>query len=380
MRRAHWRTVFAGILLPAACSSSTADLPALIATATLRIGALDDRRYAFSRIEGITIGSSGHIFVLQHEDANVREYDSAGVFVRFLGRRGMGPGEFSLPVKMWWSDGSLWVADSNLMRATRFDAGGIAAETRPMAAPRAGLALSNVDLLRDGSLLAQERVAFGHPRFDRDSTPLVRVHESGADTILWLNVRNTAVLVGDPVQQRFIGMRHPFADNDVVRITSTRDTIVVARRTVRSRPGRAELLWFDLHGSQLRRRPFDLAPVAIPASVRDSVIDGIATAMTKSGITATVAGGREMARKSLTIPQNYPPFGEVLLATDGSIWVRRGQRQALDDWLIIGANGNLHGRVALPSGHRILHITPPHAWAVQSDALGVPTVVRLTLQ
>ncbi|MGH7468084.1 MAG: 6-bladed beta-propeller [Longimicrobiales bacterium] len=368
------------LLTAASCASPTADPLALTAKVTLSIGAFDDDRYAFSRIEGITVGPGGHIFVLQHEDANVREYDSTGAFVRFIGKRGMGPGEFSLPTKMWWSDGSLWVADGNLMRATRFERSGVAVETQAMAAPGLGFSLQNADLLRDGSLLGQEQFVPGHPRFDRDSTPLVRVRGSVVDTILWLNVRNFAAFVGDPAKKRFFTMRHPFADYDVYRIAPTRDTIVVTRRNVRSQPGRAELLWFDLNGIQLRRRQFNLAPVPIPGAVRDSVIDFFAGAITRSGIAPTMTVGREITRRSLTLPQDYPPFGEVLLAADGSIWVCRGQSQSTDLWLIIGTTGQPLARVTVPLGLRLLYIAPPHAWAVQTNELGVPAVVRLTVQ
>ncbi|MGH7461063.1 MAG: 6-bladed beta-propeller [Longimicrobiales bacterium] len=132
IRHALRRAARCGALLATfGCSASSAEPPALTASATLSIGALDDPRYAFSQIEGISVGPDGHIFVLQHQDANIRVYDSTGVFVRLIGRRGMGPGEFSLPTKMWWSAGSFWVADGNLLRATRFDRNGTALERVP---------------------------------------------------------------------------------------------------------------------------------------------------------------------------------------------------------------------------------------------------------
>ena len=367
------------LLIAAGCSTSATDPPALTARATLSIGALDDPRYAFSRIEGISVGPDGHVFVLQHEDANIREYDSAGAFVRIIGRRGMGPGEFSLPTKMWWSDGSLWVADGNLLRATRFDRHGSAVETRAISGAGVQLSLTSIDLLRDGSLLAMERTVPGHPQLGRDSTPLVRIRDNAVDTILWLDVRNTSARVGYPDGRRFLMFRHPFSDNDVHRILATRDTIVVARRNVEPGSGRAELLWFDLNGTQLRRREFELPLLAVPALVRDSVIDNIAQVLTGPA-NATLAVAREQVVKSLTIPRDYPPFGELLLATDGSVWVRRGQVGSSDVWWIIDSLGKVSGQLALPPGTRILHVTPPHAWGVRSDELGVPKVVRLTVQ
>jgi hypothetical protein len=366
------------LLIAAGCSDPAADPPALSARVTLSIGALDDPDYTFSRIEGISVGPDGHIFVLQHEDANIREYDSTGEFVRLIGRRGMGPGEFSLPTKMWWSEGSLWVADGNLLRATRFDRNGTAVETRAISGAGVPLSLTAIDLLRDGSLLAQERVSHGHPTLARDSTPLVRIRDSVVDTILWLDVRNTVAQVSYPGGQRLLMFRHPFADNDVHRIQATRDTIMVARRNVQPGSGRAELLWFDLNGRQLRSREFELPLIPVSAHVRDSVIDNIAQAMTGSGRMPSLAAARAQVTKSLTVPQYYPPFDELHLAPDGSIWVRRGQIESSDIWLIIDQKGTVSGKLALPPGIRVLHVTLHHAWAVRSDPLGVPKVVRLT--
>ncbi|MGH7461064.1 MAG: hypothetical protein ACREMA_08555 [Longimicrobiales bacterium] len=184
--------------------------------------------------------------------------------------------------------------------------------------------------------------------------------------------------MSDPARQRFIQMRHPFADNDVHRISATRDTIVVARRNAGS--GLAQLLWFSPDGRPLREREFVLPPIPVPTSVRDSVIDYFANALTRSAMSATLAAARDQVAKSLTIPQNYPPFGELLLATDGSIWVRRGQVESSDVWLIIDPLGKVTGKVALPTGTRILYVTPPHAWAVRANQLGVPAVVRFTVR
>jgi hypothetical protein len=284
----------------------------------------------------------------------------------------MGPGEFSLPTKMWWSEGSLWVADGNLMRATRFDRNGTALETRNMYAPGVQLTLTSVDLLRDGSLLALERVSHGHPTLARDSTPLVHIRDGVADTIVWLDVRNTSAQVGDAAGKRFLMFRHPFADNDVHRIVAARDTIVVARRNVQSGTGRAELLWFDLEGTELRRQQFELPLFPVPAYVRDSVIDNIASMLTRSAMMSDLAAARAQVEKSLSIPQYYPPFGELILATDGSVWVRRGQVDSSDVWLIIDRQNPVVGTVAIPSGTRILHIAPPMPGACNPTSLEFP--------
>jgi hypothetical protein len=366
------------LALVSACSSSAPAPPTHRVSVTLTIGALDDPQYALTRVEAITTASDGNIFVLQHEDGNVREYDSNGQFVRFIGRRGVGPGEFALPTKLWWSDGQLWVADGNLLRATRFDRMGKPTATQSLAAPFVRLELTNVELLNDSLLLAIEPTRPGHPRLDRDSTPLVRIHGSTADTVIWLDVRNTAALVGVPGKTT-IATRHPIASNDVFRITPNRDGFVVARRRLQNHPGHAELLWFDREGQQIRAQQFDLPLVPVPASIRDSILDSYGSRLVQSGSASSEASGREIARKSLNLPESYPPFGEVILGVDGSIWVSRGRDRSAETWLHIGTNGDLAGTVTIPSGIRVLHVAPPHMFGVRQNELGVPSVVRLTI-
>src|SRR5688572_20972700 len=77
----RFRSAMIPLALVSACSSSAPAPPTHRVSVTLTIGALDDPQYALTRVEAITTASDGNIFVLQHEDGNVREYDSNGQFV-----------------------------------------------------------------------------------------------------------------------------------------------------------------------------------------------------------------------------------------------------------------------------------------------------------
>ncbi len=65
---------------------------------TTSIGVVEgDEHYLFGDVRGIAADSE-HIFILDWQVPVVRVYDHAGVFVRDIGRRGEGPGEFRDPV------------------------------------------------------------------------------------------------------------------------------------------------------------------------------------------------------------------------------------------------------------------------------------------
>ncbi|MYJ12358.1 MAG: 6-bladed beta-propeller, partial [Gemmatimonadetes bacterium] len=60
------------------------------------IGELDGpEEYLFGSIRSIAVADDGTIHVLDVQAQHVRVFDSLGVFVETLGRRGEGPGEFS---------------------------------------------------------------------------------------------------------------------------------------------------------------------------------------------------------------------------------------------------------------------------------------------
>lgn len=73
---------------------------------------LGDSAYMFSSIETAIFDANGNIAVLDLGSASVRVYSSEGEFLRSIGRRGNGPGEFQRPLGMvLLGSGSLGVMD-----------------------------------------------------------------------------------------------------------------------------------------------------------------------------------------------------------------------------------------------------------------------------
>lgn len=55
------------------------------------------KEYMFSMISSIDVDSNGNIYVLDVKESHTKVFDSDGRFVRIIGKRGQGPGEFHLP-------------------------------------------------------------------------------------------------------------------------------------------------------------------------------------------------------------------------------------------------------------------------------------------
>lgn len=106
----------------------------------LRIGRLDGPdEYTFAGIVWSLPTPDGGVILYDlesneptGEDGRIRQYDSAGRFVRRIGRPGEGPGEHrSFPTATLLTSGDLLIADQGLARFTRFDSAGKLVATWP---------------------------------------------------------------------------------------------------------------------------------------------------------------------------------------------------------------------------------------------------------
>lgn len=74
--------------------------------------ALGDERYEFYSLRGMARLSDGSVAIVDRRDQRVRIFSEAGDFLRAMGGRGDGPGEFRNPWFMWALPGdTLWVGD-----------------------------------------------------------------------------------------------------------------------------------------------------------------------------------------------------------------------------------------------------------------------------
>ena len=64
----------------------------------LSIGEAEGRdEYVFSRVRDVEVDETGRIYALDSKEANVKVFDWDGNYIRTIGRKGQGPGEFQSP-------------------------------------------------------------------------------------------------------------------------------------------------------------------------------------------------------------------------------------------------------------------------------------------
>lgn len=148
---------------------------------TLRLGDADefDENYFFPSTNHVIVGNEGQIFVSDRRQNIIKAYNNEGEFVRQIGKRGRGPGEF-LDISAKYIDPSkdhLIVVDRMNLRVVRFDLNGDYVQTHnlpegPVISPWMGRAGD------DGNhyLLYRYPVMPNQPRPDEDY--LVHIYDA----------------------------------------------------------------------------------------------------------------------------------------------------------------------------------------------------------
>ncbi len=338
------------------------------------IGALDDPNYTLTRIEPITGNTYGHIFVLQHEEGVVKEYDSRGRFVRRIGRRGSGPGEFSFAAQLWWLKDHLLVLDQGSSRISRFDGEGRFAGAIPLQGGGLPYLLQPIQVMADGSLVGHKQVMASDLPSKRATIPVIVSRGTSVDTLFWLNLDGRiSTLTANNGRGVFI-RRNPFADHDLVVAQPEHARVIVMTRR-RAQPESPVLLWLGLTGDTLRERKLALTPRIIPKAIRDSVIDSFARAAVVTNMVANIDRGRVFASEQLRLPRTFPPASDMIAATDGHLWIRTSPAGSEVTWLVLDGEGRAVATVDVPGNLRVHFITGTTLWGVRHDEFELPYVV-----
>ena len=89
----------------------------------LSIGNEDDKNYIFYRLRDIQVATDGNIYVLDSGNQRLQVFDKDGKYLRTIGKRGQGPGEFNTPTQLQLDDetGNIFVKDSMLRKIIIFE-------------------------------------------------------------------------------------------------------------------------------------------------------------------------------------------------------------------------------------------------------------------
>lgn len=371
------------VLVPHSRPAAQAAPPPWRAVRDARAG-VGDGPGALTAISYLSVGRDNNVYVSQPQDAVVRVYDARGRFLRKLGRRGEGPGEFQAPGILGWRGDTLWVADGRLARISLFGPGG--AFVRSVTFTRVGPITDNRpnvagSLFADGSVLGLWQAplpVLSGPR--AVSVPLVRFTAGG---------QPVNVVARVPRKNEFVELRsgtgisyapQPFTDSPLWAPSPDGSGIVVVTRGVATAGRRATFAVRKFHfsGRQLFATAHAYTPRPLAAAAVNRVVEqhveGLSNARWK---TPPEGALRRMIRGALYRPRYVPPVTGLTVGRDGTVWLRREETGAAAvAWDVLDAAGRRVARVALPTGLEVLYADRTQVWGVERDELDVPTLVR----
>jgi hypothetical protein len=338
-----------------------------------RIGGTDGREeYTFGYIYGLAVSPEGVIYVGDAKVPIIRAYDSVGRFLRNVGRRGKGPGEYlRVSGLALLPDGRLLSHDADLNRVNVYSAASIPLGTLEWESPAHTTAL---DMLRtDARGNAYLKIMMGLPspagfppmtfmRFDasgraRDTIPPVE----------WPKPPGTWVIY-DPSGSWTLNRR-----GEVVAGYSDRDAIEIRKA-----------------GGRVVRIERGEKPVSISAGerrYRDSI-------MVETYKPEWMAKTGPLHK----VPPIKPAFQSLAVDEDDRLWVQRHVRsvenpnvadtanprfsitgrwyEPVKAWDVFRSDGTYLGRVTLPGKAEILFSRGDDAWGTLEDENGAISVIH----
>lgn len=337
--------------------------------------------YAFSQPPRLIVDSAGYIFARVASDGAVSVFNPSGGFVRTIGRKGQGPGEFEIATGHGLLGDTLWIGNWPTPRISRFLRNGthVATVRTPFEYGRSfGGPVGLTALLAGGHAL----VVPPSPVIGVEERILLPVVVGPADMIRrdtiammptprGLFIRSVGTWVFDPVPA---SPRVAQATNGLaVAVAQWSDTT----------PGVVDLRVHSADGTQRWRRSLRLTAPAIPRDVRDSLIAAGVTKARPQIASARARGGgpggsvESLVERGLTLPRHFAPIRRLVLGIDGTVWLEQMDGLRGGSWLVLDRSGTPRFQVRLPATFTIDDATIDSIWGTDQDELGVAYMIRL---
>jgi hypothetical protein len=359
----------------------------------LRIGQLDGPdEYTFANIYQVLPALHGGVYVYDGTLDALRQYDSAGTFVRQVGRKGAGPGEFQEPNGVaTLPDGQLVVWDARHQRMNLYDTSGTFVRSWRLATNLYSSRALFIDTAGTiYTLHMLDEFDAEHPMAPRREG-LVRLTADGTirDTIPAPPLPEPARLSAVIRMSGGVGTTSrplPYAPQPDWLVSPLGYLVSTAADRY------AILLHRAGHPLRIER---EVPPVAVEADEKANLTERITAQFRRSTPNWRWEGP--------SIPDTKPPIRYITLDAEGRIWVTRSlpsvplepdpdadppapnappparwrEPVAYD---VFAPDGHFLGHLPVPRRTSLLYMRGDTAWASVRDSLDVPTVVRFRVE
>ncbi|MEM7414090.1 MAG: hypothetical protein AAF389_01255 [Gemmatimonadota bacterium] len=336
----------------------------------LELGSVDgEGPESFFRISSAVQLASGELAVFNSGSGELRFFGADGSYLRTLGARGEGPGEYAGAVRLRRLAGdtlALW--DSRQPRMTTLAPDGEVVRTAtPEGIGRRPVLIS---VLSDGGMFFEQEIVLRIPAPTeltqlyanyivwnadgsvRDSLPVQENHQ----VIRW----GEGPLAGPPT----FGVVTEFAGDESGYWVGTQKT--------------EEIVRYSMVGTEALRLRWTGPDRATTSADSDLFLEDVLPTLPNDDARQQ---RREMHAGTMVSPV-FPSHGQLLMDRPGNLWVQEYERPGRSEpsrWFVFDREGMLVGRVELPRGLRMFEIGDDYVLAQRNDDLGIEYIVRYAL-
>lgn len=353
-----WSSLLLLFLVGCAAGGEGGALPTWGAELELTLGGAEEGPTSFSDIRALDVDADGTMYVLEAQEQALRVFGPDGTFLRQVGRKGSGPGEYEQANGVALAPGGeVWVYSPATRRLEVFDTAGAVRGSHHIPATSYGwLWTGGVDSA--GRLYDSHRVRQGEqyvPYIIRTTLA------SGArDTLPWPDCpASSPGFFAFPRGSMTIPYGHA-----QLRVMDPRGHVFCGNT------GELALHQYRLGEVEpVRTLALPLVPALVSAAERDSAIAGLERFKAQAG---------DATLDYSLIPVHKPIVDGVVLDEEGRVWVRTRTADGIG-LVVFSAGGTPLARVPLPvepKAYAPFMVRGDRIYFVATDTDDVPSVVR----
>jgi hypothetical protein len=273
----------------------------------LSIGNEEDENYLFYGARDIQVDTEGNIYVLDSGNHRLQVFDKSGKYLRTIGKRGQGPGEFNSPTSLQLDDetGNIFVKDNMLRKIIIFEKQGKYIDKDILLVEF----LIDFCLDSDGCIWGKFTLPGIDTRSIKKITLTGKVEKTLVEIPYYVNrILLSSSKVGNTKYGEGIFFNHGYED-DLFLSQVDNHTFIYGHSK------KYELVAVDKTGNVIFMIRKDESPVKITKSERDRITDGI-----KRDI---MMKGHLVPDISIKFPDYKPHFYSIITDDKSRIYVRK---------------------------------------------------------
>lgn len=374
---------------------------------------IDGAALDISGIGDMVLRPGGGVVIVEPQDFRLRFFDGAGKEIAKFGRRGEGPGEFSMgnqispiqaPVQLGLLGDTIWAfnasrfalisPDGKLVRTVpqpdKLPGGGGRGGTFPEAGPNRVVTMFRPVAMVSGSY-AIGSVSWGRVtperRIEDPESGYGLASQAGEITKVLAMVPdvNSSVNVTTGPSGSSVGSSVPFVES-VYRIVAKDGSRVALGITTITSDKQAALRIINVgsKGDTIFARNYAFTPTPVTKHMADSALEARMRSYrpqpdskTPPRVTPAVADEMESKLRA-AMPKWISAYRSIAFGADNSIWISLPSTPAGREYLLLDLRGNPVATLNVPRGTGFTPSlsTRTVAWGVVSDADDLPSIVR----